>query len=66
MRSRTSSTYGSSSKAITCYSKEKTVKHSWLSEEEIKNALLQAFKDVENQLKRDPKPITVISEFKLA
>ena len=40
-----------SSKTVTCYSKEKTDKHSWFSEED-KKELLQVMVDVEKQLKR--------------
>ncbi|CAN7111001.1 unnamed protein product, partial [Brassica rapa subsp. narinosa] len=46
-----------SSKAVTCYIKEKTVKRSWFSEKD-KEELLQVIMDVEKQVKRTniPRP----------
>ncbi|KAG5373923.1 hypothetical protein IGI04_042758 [Brassica rapa subsp. trilocularis] len=65
-----------SSKAVTCYIKEKTVKRSWFSEKD-KKELLQVIMDVEKQVKRTytprpstetkhQEPVTTVSELKNA
>ncbi|CAN7110996.1 unnamed protein product [Brassica rapa subsp. narinosa] len=65
-----------SSKAVTCYIKEKTVKRSWFSEKD-KEELLQVIMDVEKQVKRTniprpsietkyQEPVTTLSELKNA
>ncbi|KAG5374063.1 hypothetical protein IGI04_042626 [Brassica rapa subsp. trilocularis] len=65
-----------SSKAVTCYIKEKTVKRSWFSEKD-KKLLLQVIMDVEKQVKRTytprpstetkhQEPVTTVSELKNA
>ncbi|CAF2365261.1 unnamed protein product [Brassica napus] len=65
-----------SSKAVTCYIKEKTVKCSWFSEKD-KKELLQVIMDVEKQVKRTytprpstetkhQEPVTTVSELKNA
>ncbi|KAG5385202.1 hypothetical protein IGI04_036672 [Brassica rapa subsp. trilocularis] len=65
-----------SSKAVTCYIKEKTVKRSWFSEKD-KKELLQVIMDVEKQVQRTytprpstetkhQEPVTTVSELKNA
>ncbi|XP_033135939.1 uncharacterized protein LOC117128184 [Brassica rapa] len=65
-----------SSEAVTCYIKEKTIKRSWFSEKD-KEELLQVIMDVEKQVKRTntprpstetkhQEPVTTVSELKNA